>query len=322
MFLQNGDFKELERPSRHGLPERGLALLIAALFLLSLGAAVYFYLAGDGAGSAPTPTPAPPAATPITDAAGEVLLLEAYVLDVQGDCFFARAADGSTLLVDAGCGADAEAIDAFLQAHSVARLDAVFVSRPVESRLGGMAAIVERYPVSACYLTADCLASPLAKPLLRALDAQGLAPVETMASFVSVIDWAENVELRVLSPHDVTYPSAEDRSLMLRLQYGKSAILLAGDAHALAERMAVKVLPNELLHADVLLAGDHGSGEASSQRFLSAVQPTIALISAGSAPPGDAALERLAACGARILRTDETGTLHILLDGAAATVVE
>ena len=109
---------------------------------------------------------------------------------------------------------------------------------------------------------------------------------------------------------------------MLRLQYGKSAILLAGDAHALAERMAVKVLPNELLHADVLLAGDHGSGEASSQRFLSAVQPTIALISAGSAPPGDAALERLAACGARILRTDETGTLHILLDGAAATVVE
>ena len=130
----------MECPSRHGLPEWGLALLIAALFLLSLGAAVYFYLAGDGAGSAPTPTPAPPAATPITDAAGEVLLLEAYVLDVQGDCFFARAADGSTLLVDAGCGADAEAIDAFLQAHSVARLDAVFVSRPVESRLGGMAA--------------------------------------------------------------------------------------------------------------------------------------------------------------------------------------
>ena len=92
MFLQNGEFEEWERPSRHGLPERGLALLIAALFLLSLGAAVYFYLAGDGGGSAPTPTPAPPAATPITDAAGEVLLLEAYVLDVQGDCFFARAA--------------------------------------------------------------------------------------------------------------------------------------------------------------------------------------------------------------------------------------
>ena len=247
-----------------------------------------------------------------------------YFIDVgNGDCFFAHAADGKTMLVDAGSENDADEIVALLESLEVSHIDALFVSLPDARHIGGMAKIVETFAVGACYMTKECAASPLSEPLRSALATQDVEITEVMASFTSVIDWAENVELRILSPHDVGYESEEDRSLMLRIAYGDSRILLAGDAHKLAERMTVKALPNRLLHADVLKVGDHGDGSATSDKFLSAVKPKIAVISCGGKKlPDDTVLARLEARGIMLLRTDTLGTIHITLDGASAQVVQ
>lgn len=299
-----------------------MAWLVASLLLLGLGLLAYDYFARMH-GTMPPVLEQAPAVTPIADASGEPALLEAYVLALSGDCFFARAADGTTLLVDGGCASDAETILAFLDALGVERLDLVCVTRPVASRIGGLAAIVARYPVGACYLTADGLASPLTAPLLEALAAQDVAPLEAAAGPDSTLDFAAHTELRVLSPHAADYPAAEDRSLMLRLQYGESAILLAGDAHLLAERLALELLPNRLFRADVLLAGDHGDADASGEPFLAAVRPKRILVSTGDGrAPNQAVLDRFTAAGAAVFRTDVDGTIKIVLDGAAATVVE
>ena len=227
------------------------------------------------------------------------------------------------MLVDAGSENDADEIVALLESLEVSRIDALFVSLPDARHIGGMAKIAEVFAVGACYMTKECAASPLSEPLRSALATQDVEITEVMASFTSVIDWAENVELRILSPHDVGYESEEDRSLMLRIAYGDSRILLAGDAHKLAERMTVKALPNRLLHADVLKVGDHGDGSATSDKFLSAVKPKIAVISCGGKKlPDYTVLARLEARGIMLLRTDTLGTIHITLDGASAQVVQ
>lgn len=315
---------ELNETKRRAVPAWLMRLLVFSLLLFTAGLLVYYYLAGDSGAASPAPTQVLPGATPIPGANGEPALLDAYFIDVgNGDCFFARAADGKTMLVDAGSENDADEIVALLESLEISRIDAPFVSLPDARHIGGMAKIAEVFAVGACYMTKECAASPLSEPLRSALATQDVEITEVMASFTSVIDWAENVELRILSPHDVGYESEEDRSLMLRIAYGDSRILLAGDAHKLAERMTVKALPNRLLHADVLKVGDHGDGSATSDKFLSAVKPKIAVISCGGKKlPDDTVLARLEARGIMLLRTDTLGTIHITLDGASAQVVQ
>jgi competence protein ComEC len=73
------------------------------------------------------------------------------------------------------------------------------------------------------------------------------------------------------------------------------------------------------LHADVLKVGHHGSKNSTTQEFLDAVTPSIAIISAGEdnpyGHPSPELLERLEASGTRVLRTDRDGAVHIVTDG-------
>ena len=73
------------------------------------------------------------------------------------------------------------------------------------------------------------------------------------------------------------------------------------------------------LRSNVLKVGHHGSKFSSSEEFLRAVKPALAVISVGKknryGHPTPEALERLQAAGARILRTDEDGDIEIVSDG-------
>ena len=70
---------------------------------------------------------------------------------------------------------------------------------------------------------------------------------------------------------------------------------------------------NQLPKVDVLVAGHHGSDDATSQLMLDTVSPAVVCISAGAGNafghPGQALLDRLADFGCRVYRTDLNGTI-------------
>jgi competence protein ComEC len=106
-------------------------------------------------------------------------------------------------------------------------------------------------------------------------------------------------------------------SLVLRVDWGRVALLLTGDAEAAAER---EVLASGMpVAASVLKVGHHGSRHASSAPFLAAVAPRIAVVSAGArnpfGHPSPAALARLASAGVTTYRTDLDGAIDIQTDG-------
>ena len=74
------------------------------------------------------------------------------------------------------------------------------------------------------------------------------------------------------------------------------------------------------LKSDVLIAPHHGSASSSSQRFLEQVDPETVIISAGWRNrfnfPNKTVLERYAALGCRVYRTDLNGAVQIRTDGA------
>lgn len=96
-------------------------------------------------------------------------------------------------------------------------------------------------------------------------------------------------------------------------------MLLPGDAEKEAEHEMLAQSGGSELRADVLKVGHHGSKNSTTDDFLAAVQPQVAIISAGEdnpyAHPSRELLQRLENAGVRVLRTDRDGAIHVLTDG-------
>ena len=109
-----------------------------------------------------------------------------------------------------------------------------------------------------------------------------------------------------------------NNSLVTRFSFGEVSILLPGDIMRPAEKELV-AMAGDRLKSRVLVAPHHGSRTSSSEEFAAAVAPQAVLISCadrpGSGIPHAQTLERYAASGARIYRTDRNGAIRITTDG-------
>ena len=97
--------------------------------------------------------------------------------------------------------------------------------------------------------------------------------------------------------------------------YGDFDVLITGDADAFVEQMLVKYQP--IPDIELLVVGHHGSKNSSCEGFLKATAPELAVISAGAnnsyGHPARETLDRLEAIGSQIHRTDEEGTVTVVL---------
>jgi competence protein ComEC len=126
------------------------------------------------------------------------------------------------------------------------------------------------------------------------------------------------VHLEALNPPGtLAFQSSNQNSVVVRLTYGNLSVLLTGDTELLAEQAMIQ--SGRTLQSIVLKAGHHGSNTSSTTAFLTAVQPQVVVISAGQdnpfGHPHPEMLQRVAAVGAAVLRTDELGTIEVISDG-------
>src|SRR5205823_5022630 len=111
------------------------------------------------------------------------------------------------------------------------------------------------------------------------------------------------------------HQATNENSVVIRLSYGEFDAVFTGDAGFPAESALVtQVRPSELLKV-----GHHGSAGATGAAWLAAVAPEVAVISVGRhngyGHPAPATLQRLAAAGVAVRRTDRDGTVTIGSDG-------
>jgi competence protein ComEC len=125
--------------------------------------------------------------------------------------------------------------------------------------------------------------------------------------------------IEILSPPaDYDFRSAGNNdSLAFRIRYGDRAFLLTGDMERPMESLLLD--QPDAIAADVLKVGHHGSRTSTTQPFLDAVHPLLALISDGFensfGHPHRDVIARLAERRTVTLRTDLHGLITVRTDG-------
>ncbi len=108
----------------------------------------------------------------------------------------------------------------------------------------------------------------------------------------------------------------------MRIETGATNFLLTGDIEQPEEK---KILAEGLpLTSDFLKVPHHGSKTSSTEPFLEAVQPRVAVVSVGEGNayghPSESVVERYEQDGIRLLRTDHNGAVTISSDGRTLSV--
>lgn len=138
-----------------------------------------------------------------------------------------------------------------------------------------------------------------------------------------IIRVGRDLKIEVLAPlEDFAGREVKDyntSSLVFKVSYGKTDFLLTGDAPVSIEKELVEKMKSDL-DVEILQVGHHGSKSSTSQAWLEATSPEMAVIQVGKnnryGHPNEEVLERLGKYGIKVMRTDEVGDIRVFSDGA------
>jgi competence protein ComEC len=256
--------------------------------------------------------------------------LHVTFLDVgQGDSALVVFPRGATLLVDAGGLSASSSFDIgdrvvapVVRDAGFRRIDYVALTHGDPDHIGGAGSIVREFRPREVW---EGIPVPRFEPLIALrINAQSSGArwanvyrgdrvtvdgVEVVARHPAPADW-ERQRVR------------NDDSLVLELRWGDVSVVLTGDIGKAVERDIAAAIPPARVR--VVKVPHHGSLTSSTAVFLAALQPRIAIVSAGRSNhfghPVPEVLERYRAIGAEVFRTDQDGAVRVETDGRSIGV--
>jgi competence protein ComEC len=213
-----------------------------------------------------------------------------------------------------------EVVSPVLWSRGIRHLDVVAVSHAHSDHMGGLPSVLENFRPRELWVGNN----PSIAAYQALLD-------EAQRLGVSVRAWKSgdsaalgNAQLRVLAPSADYHPGPDpgnNDSLVLRVSYGGTSVLLEGDAEAPIEHA---MLAEDNLKSTLLKVGHHGSATSTTPEFLSRVSPEWAVISCGLhnryGHPREEVLAELQASHVRTFSTDLNGAACFELDRTGVKV--
>jgi competence protein ComEC len=249
--------------------------------------------------------------------------LHISILDVgQGDAILIQTPNRQDILIDGG--PSPESIDLELSKRLPfwdRTIDLVVLTQPQADHLSGLLEVLQNYKVMQVYDPGIDYDSNTYQQWLNLVKAKGIKPQK--ASSGHQIDLGDGIKLAVLNPSSPflqgTSDDVDNNGIALRLSWNAISFLFTADLGKEAEWHLIAQRSN--LNSTVLKVGHHGSLTSTSEQFLAAVNPQLAIISVGPdnrfGLPCSEIMDRLAdQIGSdRVYLTSTHGTIEIITDG-------
>lgn len=301
-------------PRRSGRNASAIMLMVA-LIILAIGCVL---LALDTAGIIDIPL-FHIKNNPYTVPEGTV---EVHMIDVgQGDSILIMAPKGN-VLIDAGDESAEGALRSYLDSMKIEKIDYLILTHPDADHIGSADMVVNTYSVGSVMMEPYTYTSEtqVYRNLETAIETRSVATIDPSPNDVYSLG---DLHITVLGPLD-TYKDKNNNSIVARFDYGETSFMMTGDAETKSEKaMVTQYGLTGKLRCDVLKVGHHGSTTSTSSDFLASVKPEIAIISCGEGNkfghPQEETLDKLAAAGVTVYRTDKVGTIILISDGKKVT---
>ena len=243
------------------------------------------------------------------------------VLDVgQGQSVLVRS--GRFLcLVD--CGGDSydnagDLAADFLGDYGVGRLDLLVLTHFHADHANGVTELLKRVQVDALAIPPETgEEEPLREEILAAAQERDVEILEVSQDTCLTLD--DDRTVRLYAP--LGAGETNEAGLTCLVSTGEFDTLITGDMGADVEQQLLS--HTQLPDLEVLVVGHHGSKASTSEELLAATAPDYAFLSVGEGNsyghPAQETLERLAAAGCRIYRTDLQGTITLRIGSDVET---
>ncbi|HEB84673.1 MAG TPA: MBL fold metallo-hydrolase, partial [Bacteroidetes bacterium] len=236
------------------------------------------------------------------------------VLDVgQGDGVLIRRGDRA-VVIDGGA-MESSALRRQLRMTGVKRVALWVLTHGDADHAGAAIKIAGLVPIDVALVGPGTAGDAAGAEALRALGRAGV-PLYTGAAGTRA-GLGSLGTLTVLSPprgEDLERTSDNDLSLVLRWEIDGAGALFPGDASSDVEERLLQ--SGSAPEVDLLLAAHHGSRYSTSERWLEATSPEVAVISCGRnnpyGHPAPEVVRRLVERGVEIHRTDREGAVLFL----------
>lgn len=238
-------------------------------------------------------------------------------LDVgQGDATLVQHPDGSAVLFDGG--PPEGGVARLLRRAGVRRLSAVVMTHASRDHHGGLAEVVERFPVDLLIDGGDGSRDRDFRAIVVAARARGVRRLPAVAPLALN---AGSLRIDVLSPGPrPPGPPPEDpnpRAVVAVVSSDGFDLLLSGDAESEA------LLPLSLPHVDAMKLPHHGSADPGLPEVLERLRPGLASIPVGKnsyGHPAPSTLAALRAANVPTWRNDLHGTIRLSIDHGVQTI--
>jgi competence protein ComEC len=263
----------------------------------------------------PTPSPLVTSPQPTVAVEGEVAV---HFLDVgQGDATLIVAPD-ATMLIDTGRHDRSDVVPA-LRSLGIGSLDVVAITHAHADHIGQLDSVLGSVEVGEVWMSGTPHTTQTFDRAITAIEQSNAGYEEPRAGDTTTVG---SLTVEMLNPVSLTNDIDADM-LAMRVTYGSISFLFTGDLDAAGEA-AILARHGGVLSATVYQVGHHGSNTSTSPGWLAAVQPEVAIYSAGATNqyghPHAEVIQRLNSAGIDVYGTPTHGTVTVTTDGSSFRV--
>jgi competence protein ComEC len=237
-----------------------------------------------------------------------------HFIDVgQGDSIFIDTS-GLDVLVDGGPRTAGHTVVEYLGKLSITKIDLMVATHMDADHIGGLISVLNStIQIDEVLINNQTGNTATYSDFISLANTHSVEAAQRGDTYILT----QNVNLTVLNPvQPLEFTSQNENSVVMRLQIGQSSFLLMGDAQSDAEESIMQC--GLEINSDVLKVGHHGSNSSTTEAFLNAVSPSIAIISAGEnnqyGHPHQETLDKLFAHGIVVYGTYESGSIVVTAD--------